>query len=381
MMRLASWTGPLVSLFLMVGCSSGSKTPATQAPAAMVTAGSLDSGLPFMTATGAQFGGNFRFIGANLDPWRFYTEDGEIYSRDDFRAMVQNAVQATGARIIRMQMNGGAFEPTLGADNEAAYLQLDDLIAACAEYKVYLLPALRDYCWAPYPSSTYDPYWYQAGGTPGAPNKDAILTDPATITAFKAYLSRVLNRVNTVSGVVYKNDPVIFGWEIINEPNTAAGDFTAWLGDLATYVKTVDPDHIVAFALAGSEYPYYADASSWQTFQVPQLDFIDIHYYPDPTAEDPTSATNIARIVNRVTNARTLGKPVIVGEFGWDRASDALLEELYSTLFATAFANGANGCLPYAWGPLGPNGWGGPSGFDIYTDRPALCTLIKDTSY
>ena len=145
MLRMTGWTGLLVALLLMVGCASGSKAPATQAPVASGAPGSLASGLPFMTVTGAQFGGAFRFIGANLDPWRFYTEDGEIYTRDDFRAMVRNAVQATGARIIRMQMNGGAFEPTIGADNEAAYVQLDDLIAACAEYKVYLLPALRDY--------------------------------------------------------------------------------------------------------------------------------------------------------------------------------------------------------------------------------------------
>ena len=32
------------------------------------------------------------------------------------------------------------------------------------------------------------------------------------------FLQTVLTRKNTITGIEYRNDPIIFGWELINEP-------------------------------------------------------------------------------------------------------------------------------------------------------------------
>lgn len=32
------------------------------------------------------------------------------------------------------------------------------------------------------------------------------------------FMQAVLTRVNSISGVSYKDDPTIFGWELMNEP-------------------------------------------------------------------------------------------------------------------------------------------------------------------
>jgi endo-1,4-beta-mannosidase len=157
-------------------------------------------------------------VGANLDPWRFMTSAGEVYSLDEIREWVRTAVCATGAKVIRVHMNGGAFEPSVGAYDEEAFQQLDRLIAACVENRVHVLISLRDYLWTPWPKSAHDPYWYLGGGTKDRPNKEAILTDRKAKEAFKAFVRVVLNRKNTLTGTVYKDDTNILGWELINEP-------------------------------------------------------------------------------------------------------------------------------------------------------------------
>lgn len=49
--------------------------------------------------------------------------------------------------------------------------------------------------------------------------KDACLTNEAAIKAQENYLAQFLNHVNEYTGVAYKNDPDIIGFEICNEPH------------------------------------------------------------------------------------------------------------------------------------------------------------------
>ncbi|KAJ0700009.1 putative mannan endo-1,4-beta-mannosidase [Helianthus annuus] len=51
--------------------------------------------------------------------------------------------------------------------------------------------------------------------------------DPSIRLYFKNYVKTILTRKNTITGVVYRDDPTIFGWELINEPRCitdASGD-------------------------------------------------------------------------------------------------------------------------------------------------------------
>jgi hypothetical protein len=49
--------------------------------------------------------------------------------------------------------------------------------------------------------------------------KDACLTDPEAIKAQEKYLFQFLNHVNEYTGVAYKTDPAIIGFEVSNEPH------------------------------------------------------------------------------------------------------------------------------------------------------------------
>jgi hypothetical protein len=101
--------------------------------------------------------------------------------------------------------------------------------------------------WSWPPDGCYDSYWYMHGGTPANPKKDNILIESDKITAFKNFINHVVNRVNTVTGATYKNDPHILGWEIINEPNMVSG-IRDWFIEIGGYVKSVDPNHMVGAA-------------------------------------------------------------------------------------------------------------------------------------
>lgn len=65
----------------------------------------------------------------------------------------------------------------------------------------------------------------------------------------------VLTRVNKMTGVAYKDEPAIFAWELMNEPrcqsDLSGKTLQAWITEMASYVKSVDPNHMVEIGLEG----------------------------------------------------------------------------------------------------------------------------------
>ncbi len=369
----------LLSIFFIAGCSG---RPGSGNSSSSSSSGSSSSDntafTSFLSVNGTGFSGGFKFSGANIDPWRFMTAAGEVYSEDDIRGWVNNAVNYNKAKVVRMHINGGAFEPVIGTYNEAAFKQLDYLIAACVENKIYCLIALRDYIWSPWPPSSYDPYWFIGAG-PGVTNKDAILTNPAAIADYKNFISYVLNRTNTVTGTVYKNDKNIMAWELINEPNIILGVTGPWLADIKNYIKGIDPNHLITFGIAGAENSFWAPGQQdWSEISAANLDFIELHYYAAESFYNPVDPSNVSNLTIRVTNILALNKPAVIGEFGCVTTNSlTTMSNLYQTVISASVSAGASGCLPFAWGPPGPNGYGGTGSFDIYTNYQELCSLLK----
>jgi mannan endo-1,4-beta-mannosidase len=55
--------------------------------------------------------------------------------------------------------------------------------------------------------------------------------------------------VNTITGVVYRDDPTIFAWELINEPRVPqdwnGNVLQSWIADVSAHIKSIDPAHMV----------------------------------------------------------------------------------------------------------------------------------------
>lgn len=95
----------------------------------------------------------------------------------------------------------------------------------------------------------------------------------------------VLTRVNKITGVAYKDDPTIFAWELMNEPrcqsDLSGKTLQAWITEMAGYVKSVDPNHMLEIGLEG----FYGESTVGTDFisnnLIPGIDFATIHSYPD----------------------------------------------------------------------------------------------------
>jgi mannan endo-1,4-beta-mannosidase len=159
---------------------------------------------------------------------------------------------------------------------------------------------------------------------------------------YKDYVSHVLNRVNTYSGVAYKDDPAILMWELLNEPRygtwQAGGDGTIladWLGEAAAFIKSIDPNHLVStgeegFLPAGSNtrgrtsYPWTGAPGEGIDFvknaNLDSIDVLSVHGWPFQWgigAEYPDLATFIPEWIDEhLELAEQAGKPLYMGEFG-----------------------------------------------------------------
>ncbi len=108
--------------------------------------------------------------------------------------------------------------------------------------------------------------------------------------AFKAYVAKIVLRRNHITGELYKDDPTILAWDLVNEPynpGDASGQILrvcfspqltphawhpgfqyyrlgspslhvsnaaclqAWAADLAAYVKQLDPNHLIMLGTIG----------------------------------------------------------------------------------------------------------------------------------
>lgn len=83
---------------------------------------------------------------------------------------------------------------------------------------------------------------------------DDFYTHPFCRRAFQAHIAVLLSRVNSLTGVAYRDDPHILGFDLVNEPRVASdptGDVLhAWLAEMSAYVKNLDPRHLVSTGAA-----------------------------------------------------------------------------------------------------------------------------------
>jgi mannan endo-1,4-beta-mannosidase len=171
----------------------------------------------------------------------------------------------------------------------------------------------------------------------GLSGHDLFFTNATVKQFYKNYVHDLVTRVNSITGVAYRDDPTIMSWELANEarcdsdPGAVNGTLLAWYDEMATYLHSVDPNHLVSNGEEGvdtspngySTYTSYSgvlDGSSGTSFTknvaLPGIDWGSVHLYPDTSGwTDPTSdGTNW--IVDHTKIARAQGKPLVVAEYG-----------------------------------------------------------------
>jgi mannan endo-1,4-beta-mannosidase len=292
----------------------------------------------FVTAQGGELflnGKRFRFASTNA---YFMVDAGSDKSpahTDDTMALSKDL----GFTVLRMwgfldgTSAGASLQPRAGVYNETAFRAMDYVLHKADLAGIRLLVAFVTY-WSDYGGMPQYVQWCAPGQS-----VDTFYTNASCKQLYKNYVSHVLNRVNTYNGRTYKNDPTILGWELANEPRSSdstGSKVSQWTAEMAAYVKAIDRNHLVGlgeegFDTSASGYSpvsaynnqgWLFDGSQGTSFRantsVADVDFASIHVYPDvwnlPAAAGSTWISDHIRI------ARQLGKPLIVGEFGYQGA-------------------------------------------------------------
>ncbi|MFF4649241.1 cellulase family glycosylhydrolase [Streptomyces sp. NPDC001380] len=165
---------------------------------------------------------------------------------------------------------------------------------------------------------------------------DRFYTERAIRDCYKAYAAHVLRRRNRYTGLRYRDDPTVMAWELANEPrcrsDRSGATLLAWAAEMSAHVKRLAPRQLVAVGDEGfygeagrDDYPYSDyEGTPWRKLvALPHVDYATCHLYPQGWGEHPGGkpgtdpvAWGTRWITDHVADARALGKPVVLEEFG-----------------------------------------------------------------
>ena len=227
---------------------------------------------------------------------------------------------------------------------------------------------------------------------------DSFYTDPVIRQWYKDWIAHLLNRVNTYTGIAYKDDPTIMTWELGNEPrclsagaygrsdNCTTQTLIEWADEMSTYIKSIDGNHLVSVGDEG----FYCipNAAHWTEncgegvdtvafTRLPNIDVMSAHLYPDSWGTDVAWGTEW--IKRHIRDAKAIGKPFVLGEFGIRDKSirNKVYKEWTDAAFKSGGQSGADGALYWLLSGQQDDGSLYPDydGFTVYEGTPVFITL------
>ncbi len=340
----------------------------------------------FVRAQGTRFvvhGKPFRFVGANV---------AVMYRDEDRAQMPETLARASqaGIRVLRVWASGEGGQNDVGpladfADwprthpfrwkpgewNEEALVHLDKLIAEAARNKLLVQLCLANW-WRDTGGVTQYLRWvgindaaddkYPFGINPE--QAMSFYTHPETRRLYREHVEKLVTRRNTVTGTLYRDDPTIFGWELINEGQAVTSRWherRAWVEEMSNYLRTLDGNHLITSGVWS--YRTAAERREWIfDHQLPNIDYCDFHHYPNPdrdvAVDSPADLQDF--VDNRMAAAYTLNKPVVLGEFGMGPEGFNGYSQLewYRAFFESNIRAGAAGAMFWIWTPDPARGYG-----------------------
>ncbi len=227
---------------------------------------------------------------------------------------------------------------------------------------------------------------------------DQFYTDSRIRGWYKAWIAHVLEHKNAYTGVRYKDDPTIMSFELSNEARCAgsgiyptstsctASTITSWAGEMSTYLKRIDPRHLVSVGDEGfycqPDAPNFIDrctegVDTLALTALPNVDVMSFHLYPDGWGQ--TVAWGQDFIERHFADALALHKPAMLGEFGL--LDTALRNPNYKLWTDTVLAVGGAGALYWMLAGVQDDGTPYPDydGFTVYCPS-AVCRAYSHFS-
>jgi mannan endo-1,4-beta-mannosidase len=304
----------------------------------------------FVKANGSEFeldGSKFYFQGTN----NYYLPYAPDYMVDD----VFSKAKDMGLKVMRTWgfIDGKSscdivLQPSLGVYDENGFKKFDTVVKKAEEAGMKLvIPFINN--WDDFGGMNKYVEWTGAG------SHDNFYTNEACKTAYKNYVSHFLNRTNSITGIKYKDDPTIMAWELGNEPRCGADSSGVtlynWVKEMSEYIKSIDPEHMVAVGDEGffnrkdskysSDYDYNGGAGvDWDKIvALPSIDYGTYHLYPDGWGRSVEWGTQW--IKDHIDAAKAVNKPSVLEEYGIKSNQ----ESVYKTWNDTILNNGGAGAM------------------------------------
>ena len=238
---------------------------------------------------------NMRFEATN--EWRF---PNEFEIRDAL-----NSIRQMGGRVARTYVISicrkdqpnpiPCHVKKPGEFNEEAFRALDKVLEIANETGVrIIIPFVDNWKWwggrkeyAEWRGKTQEDFW----------------TDPEIIGDYKKTVKYLINRKNTFTGKLYKNDKAILAWETGNELYSPY----SWTKQIAAFIKSEDKNHLVWDGFYIGQRPVQPEV-----LNDPNIDIVSSHHYPDQF-----NAKGMAVNVKKFKEQIGRRKVYVVGEFGF----------------------------------------------------------------
>jgi mannan endo-1,4-beta-mannosidase len=190
--------------------------------------------------------------------------------------------------------------------------KVDFLIAEAGKRRLRLVIAFLDF-WIYTGGAQQMRAWYGSLDESGF-----FFRDPRTKRDYRTWVSHVVQRVNSLTGLAYRDEPTIMAWELMNEGNARPEALRlAWTAEMSAYIKFLDPNHLVS-----SGHANVSDKLS--DLKIPTLDFGTSHgyplYYRLTVQQFNDTITEFCQLAARAK------KPVLLKEFGYARSNQASAE-------------------------------------------------------
>lgn len=299
----------------------------------------------YVTARNGRFelnGKPFYFAGTN----NYYV----MYKSNSMINNVLADAAEMGFKVIRswafmdgQSHDGYVLQPKAGQFDDSGMERLDYTISQGKKVGLRFVLALVNY-WPDFGGMPQYASWYGLG------SPDKFYTDASARAAYKAWASHVLNHVNRYTGIAYKDEPAIFGWNLTNEArnpsdNTGA-QVTAWAREMSDYINAIDSNHLISLGDEGF-YNIYNDAQKGLTtitpndtrkghqeynggggvdfssvLALPNIDYGVMHNYAqDWWSKD--EAWSLQWVRDHLASGVLAGKPIVLEEYSRKSVSDS----------------------------------------------------------
>lgn len=331
--------------------------------------------MSFVQINGSQFMVDERPLYVN--GWNSYwlmMQSADYSTRHKVKAMLKAGADM-GLSVCRTWAfnDGGynALQISPGEFDDTVFKALDFVIVEARHHGIRIIFSLVNNLDAYGGKGQYVQWARDAGIDVGSSN-DSFFFDATIREYYKSYMKAVLTRKNSISGVMYKDEPAIFAWELMNEPrclsDVSGQTLQAWITEMAQFVKSIDGNHLLTVGLEGFYGPttpekFILNPGDWaqalgsdfiHNSRIETLDFASVHAYPDSWVPDKELVDKLKYFSKWVTShiddgEQVLKKPVLFTEFGLSslckdyEAShrDLLLKTMYDKIYESARKGGA----------------------------------------